>query len=255
MRKTRPTISLIVITRDEEEFIGQCLKSASSFCDELIVVDSLSTDLTVEIAKGLGAQVFEREFTNYVRQKQIALDYAASEWVLLLDADEQATYELAREIESTLSALNPAEGYRIGRVLYHLNYYYTRPIYHDRPVRLFRRECGRIGGVDPHDKVIVNGRIARLRSPILHFSYSDIADHVATMNRFSTRSAAEIEPTALSAVRMFTHPLWNFFNFYIFRGGFLDRGPGLYAAMTAAFYVFLKYSKVYERYLKTRRPR
>jgi glycosyltransferase involved in cell wall biosynthesis len=83
---SRPTISLIVITRDEEELIGQCLRSAS-FCDELIVVDSLSTDRTVEIAKGLGAHVFQQEFTDYVRQKQIALDRATTEWVLLLDAD------------------------------------------------------------------------------------------------------------------------------------------------------------------------
>jgi glycosyltransferase involved in cell wall biosynthesis len=251
----RPSVSLIVITRDEEELIGQCLKSAIPFCDEMIVVDSRSADRTVEIAKGLGARVYEQEFTNYVRQKQIALDYATSEWVLLLDADEQATYELGREIESALSAPDPADGYRIQRVLYHLRHYYTRPIYRDRPVRLFRREAGHIGGIDPHDKVIVNGRIGRLKSPILHFSYRDIADHIATMNRFSTRSAAEIAPSGMSVVRMFSHPLWNFFNFYILRGGFLDGGRGLYAAMTAAFYVFLKYAKAYERRLNSVRPR
>jgi hypothetical protein len=190
-----------------------------------------------------------------LRQKQIALDHAASEWVLLLDADEQATYELAREIEGTLTSPHPADGYRIQRMLYHLGHYDTRSIYRDRPVRLFRRERGHIGGVDPHDKVIVNGRVARLRSPILHFSYRDIADHVATMNRFTTRSAVAVEPSAFSAVRMFTHPLWNFFKFYVLRGGYLDGGRGLYAAMTAAFYVFLKYSKVYERHLKTLRPK
>jgi len=94
---SRPAISLIVITRDEEELIRQCLRSAS-FCNELIVVDSFSTDRTVEIAKGLGARVFQQEFTDYVRQKQIALDHATSEWVLLLDADEQATYDLGREL-------------------------------------------------------------------------------------------------------------------------------------------------------------
>jgi glycosyltransferase involved in cell wall biosynthesis len=251
---SRPTISLIVITRDEEELIGQCLRSAS-FCDELIVVDSLSTDLTVEIAQGLGARVFQQEFTDYVRQKQIALDHATSEWVLLLDADEQATYDLGREIAAAVSSSGAADGYRIQRVLYHLGHYYTRPIYRDRPVRLFRRDRGHIGGVDPHDKVIVNGRIARLKSPILHFSYHDVADHVSTMNRFSTRAAAETNPSALTAIRMVTHPLWRFFNFYILRGGFRDGGRGLYAAMTAAFYVFLKYAKVYERQLKNLHPR
>jgi glycosyltransferase involved in cell wall biosynthesis len=221
----------------------------------LIVVDSLSTDRTVEIAQGLGAHVFQHEFTDYVRQKQIALDRATSEWVLLLDADEQATYDLGREIEAAVSSSGAVDGYRIQRVLYHLGHYYTRPIYRDRPVRLFRRDRGHIGGVNPHDKVIVNGRIARLKSPILHFSYQDVADHVSTINRFSTRAAAETNPSALTAIRMVTHPLWRFFNFYVLRGGFRDGGRGLYAAMTAAFYVFLKYAKVYERQLKNLHPR
>jgi glycosyltransferase involved in cell wall biosynthesis len=250
-----PPVSLIVITRDEQELIGQCLASAAPFCKELIVVDSFSSDRTVEIATGFGACVLQREFTDYVRQKQIALDHATSEWVLLLDADEQATHDLGREIAAAIVRPDAADGYRIQRVLYHLGHYYTRPIYRDRPVRLFRRGHAYIGGVDPHDKVVVEGRIGRLNAPILHFSYRDIADHVATMNRFSTRAAAEIQPSGMAALRMFTHPLWRFLNFYIVRGGFRDGGRGLYAAMTAAFYVFLKYAKVYERRLKALHPR
>ena len=250
----RPTISAIVITRDEEELIGQCLKSAA-FCDELVVVDSFSTDRTVEITRSFGARVFQQEFAGYVLQKQAALDRATSDWVLLLDADEQATWDLGREIERVIASPDAADGYRISRVLYHLGHYYTRRIYRDRPVRLFRRDRGHIGGVDPHDKVIVAGRVADLRAPILHFSYRDIADHVATINRFSTRGAAQITPCPFAAFQMFSHSAWRFFNFYILRGGFLDGGRGLYAAMTAAFYVFLKYAKVYERRLKTLHPR
>jgi glycosyltransferase involved in cell wall biosynthesis len=249
------SVSLIVITRDEEALIGQCLASAASFCRELVVVDSGSQDRTVAIATAMGARVIPHEFTNYVRQKQIALDHATSEWVLLLDADEQATYQLGREIDDAIRSPAPAGGYRIPRVLYHLRHYYTRPIYRDRPVRLFRRALSHIGGVDPHDKVVVDGRIGRLHAPILHFSYRDVADHVSTINRFSTRGAAQLHPSPMTAVRMFTHPLWRFFNFYVLRGGFLDGGPGLYAAMTAAFYVFLKYAKVYERRLNSTRPR
>jgi len=249
------SVSLIVITRDEQALIGQCLASAASFCRELVVVDSGSKDRTAEIARNMGAEVITHEFTDYVRQKQFALDHASSDWVLLLDADEQASYELGEEIESVLCSTHPADGYRIPRVLYHLRHYYTRAIYRDRPVRLFRRERGRIGGADPHDKVVIDGRIASLHAPILHFSYRDIADHVATMNRFSTRGAAQTAPSPLTAVRMFTHPLWRFFNFYVLRGGFLDGGPGLYAAMSAAFYVFLKYAKVYERRRATLHPR
>jgi glycosyltransferase involved in cell wall biosynthesis len=250
-----PSVSLIVITRDEEGVIGQCLASARPFCRELVVVDSGSTDRTLEIAGSMGAKVISHEFTDYVRQKQLALDHASCEWVLLLDADEQATYELRREIERTVCSADAADGYRIQRVLYHLRHYYTRAIYGDRPVRLFRRKHGHIGGTDPHDKVVVNGRVEQLRAPILHFSYRDVAAHVDTINRFTTRGAAQLPPSALTVVRMFTHPLWSFFKFYVLRGGFLDGGPGFYAATTAAFFVFLKYAKVYERRLAIVRPR
>lgn len=248
----RPKISLIVISRDEEALIGQCLRSAW-FCDEKILVDSFSTDRTVEIAKELGANVFQHEFTNYVMQKQMALDRATGDWVLLLDSDEQATHDLGNEILAAVSSPNAADGYQIRRVLYHLGHYYPWGIYPDRPVRLFRRDRSHIGGRDPHDKVVVSGRVVRLEHPILHFSYRDIADHVATINRFSTRAAMEQEPTIFTPVRMLTNPIWRFFNFYILRGGFRDGGRGLYAAMTAAFYVFLKYAKLYERQLKQRK--
>jgi glycosyltransferase involved in cell wall biosynthesis len=252
---SHPSVSLIVITRDEEELIAQCLGSAQSLCDELIVVDSFSTDNTVEIARQLGARVFQQEFTDYVHQKQAALDHATSEWVLSLDADEQATGELEREIVAVISSPSAADGYRIQRVLYHLRHYYKRPIYRDFPVRLFRRERGHIGGVDPHASVVVRGRVERLHAPLLHFSYRDVTDHLATMNRLSTRGAAQAEPSRLAALQMFTHPLWRFLNFYVVRGGFLEGGPGLYASMSAAFYVFLKYAKLYERRVNSVRPR
>jgi glycosyltransferase involved in cell wall biosynthesis len=247
----RPKISLITITRDEEALIGECLKSAW-FCDEKIIIDSFSTDKTVEIARGLGADVVQHEFTNYVTQKQMALDRATGDWVLLMDADEQATHDLGEEILRAVSSPAAADGYKIRRILYHLGHYYSHAIYPDTPVRLFRRERGHIGGRDPHDKVLVEGRIERLDKPILHFSYRDIADHVATMNRFSSRAAMEQEPNAFTPFKMIANPAWRFFNFYIVRGGFRDGGRGLYAAMTAAFYVFLKYAKLYERRLKSR---
>jgi glycosyltransferase involved in cell wall biosynthesis len=254
MVSTRPTISLIVVTLNEEELLGQCLRSAW-FCDEKIVVDSFSTDRTVEIAREAGAKVFQQKWSGYVAQKQSALDRATSDWVLLLDADEQATHDLGVEIQALLGSAAPCDGYQIRRVLYHLGHYFTRPIYPDHPVRLFRRNRGHIGGRDPHDKVIVDGRIGRLRSPILHFSYRDVADHVATINRFSSVAASEQQPTAFTPLQMIANPAWRFFNFYVLRGGFRDGGRGLYAATSAAFYVFLKYAKLYERRLKMRRPR
>jgi glycosyltransferase involved in cell wall biosynthesis len=250
----RPKISLITITKNEEQLIGQCLASAW-FCDEKIVVDSFSSDRTPEIVREAGAQLYQHDFTNYVMQKQMALDRATGDWVLLMDADEQATHDLGEEIVRAVSSPQPSDGYRIRRILYHLGHYYPHGIYPDTPVRLFRRDRGHIGGRDPHDKVVVKGAVGKLGAPILHFSYRDVADHVATINRFSTRAAAEQAPSALAALQMLTHPMWRFFNFYILRGGFRDGGRGLYAAMTAAFYVFLKYAKLYERRIRERHPR
>jgi glycosyltransferase involved in cell wall biosynthesis len=258
---TRPKISLIVIARNEQELIGQCLKSAATFCDELIVVDSFSTDRTVEIARGLGARVFQHPFEGYIAQKQFALEQASGEWVFSLDADEQATWELGGEIRAALAGPQAAAGYRVRRVLYHLGHYYTRGLYPDWHLRLFRRERARFGGREPHASVEVDGQfpgdkagiVARLDAPILHFSYHDVADHVATINRLSSQAASEGEPGALTVVKMVANPAWRFFNFYFLRGGFREGGRGLYAAMSAAFYVFLKYAKRYERRLQTQR--
>ena len=246
------SLSLIVITRNEEELIGQCLRSAS-FCDELIVVDSFSTDRTVEIARGLGARIFQREFPGYIAQKQFALEQAAGQWIFSLDADEQATAGLGREIRAAIAAPDAPDGFRIRRILYHLGHYYTGSLYPDAHMRVFRRERARFTGREPHAKVEVDGRTGRLREPILHFSYRDITDHVATINRLSSQAAREATPGAMTAVKMFANPAWRFFNFYILRGGFRDGGRGLYAAMSAAFYVFLKYAKLYERRIVTNR--
>jgi len=248
-----PKVSLIVITRNEEELIGQCLNSAAAFCDELIVVDSFSTDRTAEIARGLGARVFERPFEGYIAQKQFALEQAGGEWVFSLDADEQATWELGGEIRATLARPQAAAGYRVRRVLYHLGHYYTRGLYPDWHLRLFRRERARFGGHEPHASVQVEGAVGKLKAPILHFSYRDVADHVATINRLSSQAASEGDPGAMTVVKMIANPAWRFVNFYFLRGGFREGGRGLYAAMSAAFYVFLKYAKLYERRLRTQR--
>ena len=196
----RPKISLIVITRDEEALIGQCLKSAW-FCDELIIIDSFSTDRTVEIARGLGANVLQHEFTNYVMQKQMALDRATGDWVLLMDADEQATHDLGEEIMRAVSSPNAADGYRIRRILYHLGHYYPHAIYPDNPVRLFRRDRGHIGGRDPHDKVVVDGRVGGSTS-------RSCTSAIATSRITSRRSIAsararamEQEPTIFTPFR------------------------------------------------------
>lgn len=247
-----PRLALIVITRNEEELIGECLRSAS-ICDEIIVVDSFSTDRTVEIALALGARVFQRKFEGYIKQKQFALDQATADWVLSLDADEQLTHGLRQEIAATIGGAAPAVGYKIRRILYQLDHYYARATYPDFHLRLFRRAAAKFGGTEPHGKALVTGAVKRLRRPILHFSYTDIADHIATINQLTTQSAAVTHYQRLTPLRMIANPTWRFFNFYFLRGGFLEGTHGLYASMSSAFYVFLKYAKLYEHMIEGRR--
>jgi hypothetical protein len=132
-------------------------------------------------------------------------------------------------------------------------HYYTRGLYPDWHLRVFRRERARFGGHEPHASIQLEGSVAKLSAPILHFSYRDVADHVATINRLSSQAATEGDPGAMTVVKMIANPAWRFLNFYFLRGGFREGGRGLYAAMSAAFYVFLKYAKLYERRLRTQR--
>ncbi len=252
MAAARPKLALIVISRNEQDLIGDCLRS-SSICDERIVVDSFSTDRTVEIALGLGARVFQRGFEGYIKQKQFALEQVTADWVLSLDADEQLTHASRQEIDATIRSANPANGYEIRRILYHLGHYYSHAPYPDRHLRLFRREGAKFGGREPLAKVVVKGKVKRLRAPMLHFSYENIADHIAKMNRLTTQSAAEAHNQRLTSLKMIANPAWRFFNFYMLRGGFMEGTSGLYASMAAGFCVFLKYAKIYERKLKQRR--
>ena len=182
----------------------------------------------------------------------MALDRATGDWVLLMDADEQATHDLGEEILRAVSSPAAADGYRFGASCT-TSGITTRT----RFIPTLRCACsaasaGISAGAIRMTRSSSRDAIERLDKPILHFSYRDIADHVATINRFSSRAAMEQEPNAFTPFKMIANPAWRFFNFYIIRGGFRDGGRGLYAAMTAAFYVFLKYAKLYERRLKSR---
>src|SRR5260370_8527713 len=136
----------------------------------------------------------------------MAIDGWTGNGLLLMNAGEKAAHVLGNKIIRTLSSGSPADGYRIRRILYHLGHYYSHAIYPDTPVRLFRRDRGHIGGRDPHDKVVVEGRVDRLGSPILHFTYRDIANHAPTMNPFSSPVAMDQDPTAITPFHIITNP-------------------------------------------------
>jgi hypothetical protein len=251
----RVAVSAIVICGDEIDNIRRCLASLS-WCDELIVVDSYSTDGTFEIAQAFATRAVRREWRGHKAQKQFALDLATKPWVLNVDADECVPPELRAEIEAVLAHDGAGrDGFEIPRLVEYLGRTWRRGgWYPDRKLRLFRRSHARWGGVDPHERAEVRGRIGRLETPIRHRTYDDVADHVATIDRFTT-IAAEQRSGRPSAERLLLRPLARFARFYLWQRAFLDGFPGLFLAVSASVYTYLKYAKQDERAASEARAR
>ncbi len=246
---TRPTISAVVICQDEEDHIGACLDSLA-WCDERVVVDSGSSDRTVEIAGEKGANVLHHAWPGYVAQKNWALDQATCDWVLSLDADERCTEGLRGEIERTLAGEAGSDGYAVRRHVFYLGRWIDHGgWYPDWKLRLVRRGAARWGGVDPHDKLEIAGLPERLDGELVHFTYPDFSGHLRTVQKFSDVVSAEWEKAGrgFSVWRAMIHPPAKFLECYVWKSGWRDGWPGFVIAVTSSFYVFAKYVKLWER--------
>lgn len=244
----REKISACVITGNEELNIRRCLESLT-WCDELIVVDSFSQDKTVKICEEFTDRVYQHQWLGYIGQKNLIRGLASHPWVLFLDADEEVTGELREEIERELENPGDIVGYRFPRVVFYLNRWITHgEWYPDMKLRLFRKEKGRSAGREPHDHVVVNGRVKTLRGCIHHYTYSSIEEHLDTMNRFSTITAQEKFKCGekFSYLDWFFRPGWRFLKSLFFKRGILDGFPGLVIAYVSALGVAMKYAKLWE---------
>jgi len=243
-----PTISVAVIAKNEVDRIGRLLKSVD-FVDEVVVVDSGSTDGTQELCRQMGARVIFNEWPGHVAQKQFAMESTQYEWILSLDADEMVSEALIQDI---LKAVKNAEPDVSGFSMPRLSKYLGRWIKHggwypDRKVRLVRRGRGVWKGVDPHDKLVIDGKVTRLKNPILHDVYRGISDHVKTINSFSDIYAIGRAPANSGFVLVGVgHAFVKFFECYVWKLGILDGVPGLIIAMNSSWYVFLKHAKAWE---------
>jgi glycosyltransferase involved in cell wall biosynthesis len=252
---TPAAVSAIVVCFNEEDRIGDCLESLR-WCDEIVVVDSFSTDRTPEICRRYTDRFIQREWTGYRDQKAFAHSQATHGWVLLVDSDERVTPELRNEIIMALKQDNAYAGYAIPRLVYYLGRWWWRGgWYPDYDVRLFRRDRATWGGLDPHEKILIDGRVRRLRKPLHHYSYRSIEDHLQRINRFTSISSGELKSAGgrwrLSDALL--RPAVRFFRSYVLKRGFLEGFAGFYVATTAAVYVFLKYAKLWELELEERR--
>jgi len=231
---TKPSLSLVIVAQNEERTIEQVLASAQGIVDEIVLVDSGSTDRTKEIARTCSARVVEQPWLGYSAQKNLAIDLAKGDWILSLDADEVLTPELASEIKATLARadINGCAGYTIGRILYIGDTAVTHGgFYPDAQLRLFRAGLGRFNDRLVHEAIRVDGTVGKLQAPMRHYAYATVADFAAAMEKYARLSAQEYAGKDSNhwryhIVNELVHPVWTLFYRYVLRQGFLDGSLG-----------------------------
>lgn len=241
-----PQLSAIIITHNEAANIAACLDSVG-FCDERIVVDTDSTDETVKLAEAKGARVVSHSFTGYGAQKNFALSLAGGDWVLSIDADERVSPALAAQIREAIGS--PAgDGYEMprrstfcGREMRHSGWF------PDHVLRLFRRGRARFSEDLVHERVICDGRVARLGEPLIHHPVLRLENALSRMDRYSTMGAEKIAASGrrVSFATGIVHGLWMFFRTYVFRLGFLDGREGFLLAVANAEGTYYRYMKAW----------
>ena len=245
---TRRKLSATIITFNEEHNIRRCLESIK-WVDEIIVVDSFSTDRTVEICKEYTDRVIQREWPGHVRQKQFALEQATGDWVLSLDADECLSEQSIRELQETVLDDNPAvDGFIFPRKSFYLGRWINHGgWYPDSKLRLVRRGRAHWGGVDPHDKLITDGNTVQLKHDMLHYVYRDIAHQLKTVDSFSAISAEQWhrQGKRFNLLLLLVRPPIRFLEMYVWKLGLLDGMPGFVIAVVSSYYVFLKYARLW----------
>jgi glycosyltransferase involved in cell wall biosynthesis len=230
-------LSVVIISKNEEKFIADAVKSAS-FSNEVLVLDSGSTDNTLTIAKKLGAKVLHQDWLGFGAQKNKALKLAENNWVFVLDSDERITDELQLEILNTLQ--NPmSDGYYIAR----LNNFFGKNIRHcglypDYSIRLFNKNRGEFNNVTVHESVQINGNTDKLKNHMTHLAFDTVSEFTDKQKKYATLSQKK-----KNLIKAFISPIWTFLKIYILRLGFIEGWRGFVIAKVYAQYTFWKYFK------------
>jgi glycosyltransferase involved in cell wall biosynthesis len=242
-------VSVTIITKNEANNIKDCLASVQ-WATEIIVVDCFSVDGTVELARELGAKVFQEQWQGFGRQKNSAIDKAEGSWILSIDADERVPLPLRREIEDVLGRNNECSGYYIARK----NFFCGQWIryggwYPDYTLRLFRKREGRFKERAVHEMVVVDGKVGHLRHHLEHYTYKSVTDFLERLERYSRLAAQEMSQRKRQAnlLALTLRPFYTFVKMYFLKRGFLDGRAGLFLAVSYAYYTFLKYYRLYAR--------
>ncbi len=242
-----PLLSAVLIVRNEEANLAACLSSVRDIVDEIVVLDSGSTDATVAVAERFGARVGTRSFDDFGRQKQAALERATGEWILSIDADERVTPALAREIARVVRDPRAADGYWVRRTMVYLG---RRLRFggagSEWILRLARRSRAHIAPLAVHERLVVEGRTDRLRGALDHIKNRELREHIDTINRY-TELAADRRRAAGRRFSML-HYLrleWEIAVRLLFKLGILDGRAGVIHAVMAGYYAFVQYAKLW----------
>jgi glycosyltransferase involved in cell wall biosynthesis len=243
-------ISAAIVCYNEERNIERCLKSLG-WADEIVIVDSFSTDGTVDICKKYTDRVYQREWPGINKQKEYSVSLAENEWVLVIDADEAVSKELGDEIMHRLSADRGGyDGYFMKRHTFYLGRWINHcGWYPDYKLRLFKKDKGYFAGADPHDECFVDGKTTRLKGDLLHFTYQNISHQLKTIDSFSDTASSEMLKKGISLVlpKMIFKPPVKFFETYIYKLGVLDGLPGFIISVLSSYYIFIKFAKLWEK--------
>jgi (heptosyl)LPS beta-1,4-glucosyltransferase len=246
---SRATCSAVVITRNEAPRLGTCLASLA-WTDEIVVVDAESSDATVEIARQFTERVIVRPWPGFASQKNFATGHAQGDWILSVDADEEVSTDLRREILAVLAEWPPGGGFAGPR----RNIFWGRWIRHgglypDWQVRLFQRGRGRFVERAVHESLEVAGEVQRLGGPLVHRSYESVTEFLERAHRYSSLAADDLirGGARIGPAQLVLRPLARFLNMYLVHRGFLDGTPGFLLAALYAYYVFIRSAKVWEK--------
>ena len=252
---TRPRLSVVLVTLNEEERLRACLESVA-WADEIVVIDALSQDKTAQIAREFTDRVIVRPWPGFAAQKNFGLAEASGDWILSLDADEQVSPELRDEIQRVLDVDGPHDGYRVPRRnLFGGQWIRYGGLWPDWQLRLFRRGRGAFVDRAVHESVEVAGAVGRCRGALVHRSYRDVADFLARADRYSTLAAEEWVKSGrkVRASDFVLRPAGRFLSMYILNLGCLDGVRGLLLACLYAYYVFIRSVKAWEQQGESRR--
>ena len=244
-------LSVTIIAHNEEGNIRECLESVK-WADEIVVVDAGSKDKTVEISREYTDKVFINPWPGHYQQKNFAIDKTSHLWIFSIDADERVTPELRKEIERVLTNsffdgyLFPRKNFFLGKWMRHGGWY------PDCVLRLFRKDKGRFGGINPHDKVIIEGgRVGVIDIPIIHLTYKNFSQYITKQHMYTTISAEEIVKRRgkikVGQLALIGKFLTKFLELYLWKRGFLDGLHGLIAAIAASYFALIKYAKIWEK--------